>query len=635
MMRKGSKIPQNRFTIILVVAIIIFFICGIYISETAYSKTNVKNGVIDLSQWNQEEIISLAGKWDFYWMKFITPDDHKKGIEPDVSVTVPSAWTSYKINGNQLPGKGYSTYSLHVIGAKAGEPLSVRINPFSSAYDLYIDNKLVISMGTVSSREAEYKAKFQVATADFIPETSDFDITIHIANYEYSRGGAWFTPFLGTEKQIHDLDKNIFAYDGILIGMFLILSVYSLFFAALRRSKKMILFFVLCIIAIIRTLVYGGQLIYDIFPDASFDLVIRLGHAVLITFPYVFLITLDLNSLPGISKQVWIAYLIYTIIAISIVILLPLYYLTQLIIYFGFVTLISMLYGIHKEVKDEPTPDNLFLLTGNVLMILCMVRDALFQSNILLFNGQIEYTPTGFLIMLLLWDFAFTYEYELIAKERMQLLVDRDKAIEHANRMELKFLKSQIRPHFVNNTMSTIMSISRTDYSRGRKLMVEFSRYLQNCYEVWGLDDLVPIEKEVAFIQSYLALQQARHGDVLSVEYDIDDVNFSIPPLMLQPLIENSIKHGLNNNYAGVHIKIYIKKKDAFVKVGVKDNAGGMDENKVNCLLNDNDGSTGIGIYNINERLKKIYNTTLQIDNSEDNCTDIYMLIPDGREAIK
>ena len=128
--------------------------CAVLAWLSIESKTENKpavNGAADLSHWNGESVLMLSGDWDFYWEKFLNESELSQNTTPDLKATVPSVWNNFKVNGKKLGGYGYATYRLHVTGVEAGTPLAMRIIPFSTAYNMYIDNELVASSGTVST----------------------------------------------------------------------------------------------------------------------------------------------------------------------------------------------------------------------------------------------------------------------------------------------------------------------------------------------------------------------------------------------------------------------------------------------------------------------------------------------------
>jgi sensor histidine kinase YesM len=213
------------------------------------------------------------------------------------------------------------------------------------------------------------------------------------------------------------------------------------------------------------------------------------------------------------------------------------------------------------------------------------------------------------------------------------MLLELNEADRREQKLELQFLKSQIRPHFINNALNAIISISRRDAVKARKLLIEFSKYLRNCYSIKDTEDMVPIENELSFVRAYVALEQARFSDFLHIEFDIDSIFLMIPPLTLQPLVENAIIHGVMEKSEDGHILIYVKDCENFVKMGVKDDGVGISPELISALLSGEHQGGGIGIHNINRRIKKIYNTQLHIESRLKGGTDAYIIIPKGEES--
>ena len=118
------------------------------------------------------------------------------------------------------------------------------------------------------------------------------------------------------------------------------------------------------------------------------------------------------------------------------------------------------------------------------------------------------------------------------------------------------------------------------------------------------------------------------------MEYRIDEVSLLVPPLVLEPLVENAVIHGIRNKPDGGTVLVYILDCGAEVKIGVKDDGVGIAPERVAGLLSGSSGARGVGIFNINRRLNKLYGISLQIENAADGGADIFMLIPKEKEAL-
>ena len=140
---------------------------------------------------------------------------------------------------------------------------------------------------------------------------------------------------------------------------------------------------------------------------------------------------------------------------------------------------------------------------------------------------------------------------ELIA--RVRNLVQLRSSVQTVVKTEMAFLQAQIKPHFIFNSLNTVSSFCETDPFLAAKLLDEFSNYLRMSFDFSNLNDFIPLEREISLVQSYLSLEKARFGEKLNVFYELDERAFSenVPPLILQPIVEKAVKHGLLSKKEG------------------------------------------------------------------------------------
>ncbi|SDZ33320.1 two-component system, LytT family, sensor histidine kinase LytS [Proteiniborus ethanoligenes] len=171
---------------------------------------------------------------------------------------------------------------------------------------------------------------------------------------------------------------------------------------------------------------------------------------------------------------------------------------------------------------------------------------------------------------------------------------------------ELKALQSQINPHFLFNAINTIVSLTRTQPDNARRLLIHLGDYFRTNLEQETED--VDLSKEIEHINSYIEIEKARFGDKLEIIYDIpEDISCKIPPLILQPLVENAIKHGVIDKIEGGKVEIIARENENATELIVKDNGVGMDKALVDLLFEENHNKESIGLKNVNERLKNKY----------------------------
>lgn len=185
-------------------------------------------------------------------------------------------------------------------------------------------------------------------------------------------------------------------------------------------------------------------------------------------------------------------------------------------------------------------------------------------------------------------------------------------------RAEVRALQAQINPHFLFNTLNTIASFTRTDPLRARELLREFSQFYRATLENSG--QLIPVKREIAQTLRYLTFEKARFGEdrvLVSVDVDEDAEEVLIPAFVIQPLVENAVRHAMPDEGA-LKIAITVERAgEAAVSIRVADDGMGMDEQTAMRLFDRSiaapdpnapqGGGAGVAMHNISERIKRFY----------------------------
>ncbi|HEI9849008.1 TPA: sensor histidine kinase [Serratia marcescens] len=188
--------------------------------------------------------------------------------------------------------------------------------------------------------------------------------------------------------------------------------------------------------------------------------------------------------------------------------------------------------------------------------------------------------------------------------------------IEHlrqmADKAEMRALQSKINPHFLFNALNAISSSIRLNPDTARQLIINLSRYLR--YNLELNDELIDIRKELHQIQDYIAIEQARFGAKLTVIYDIDDdVSVRIPSLLIQPLVENAIVHGIQPCKGKGVVVIAVKDQGDRVKISVKDTGHGINQETIDRVARNEMPGHNIGLLNVHHRVSLLYGEGLHI----------------------
>jgi len=232
----------------------------------------------------------------------------------------------------------------------------------------------------------------------------------------------------------------------------------------------------------------------------------------------------------------------------------------------------------------------------------------------------IVYVTTLFAVMLPLkiWNSARN-ETKLV--EQKQLLSE----------ARLAALSSQINPHFLFNTLNSVSSLIRTDPDQARAVVYKLSSILRRLLRKH--ENFSPLRDELSLIEDYLAIEMVRFGDKLRFEKDIspETLDLLVPSMLLQPLVENSIRHGLSGKLEGGMIRVRSQTADGRIRLVVEDDGVGIPETKLATLL-----EQGIGISNVNERLKVLFGNDyrLYVDSRTGAGTRIEIEIPELEAGV-
>lgn len=218
-------------------------------------------------------------------------------------------------------------------------------------------------------------------------------------------------------------------------------------------------------------------------------------------------------------------------------------------------------------------------------------------------------------------------------------IAEADKAYQLAKEAEIKALQAQISPHFLFNSLNTIVSLVRIEPAKARKLLVSLSHFLRQNLTATTVS-VTTLEQELRHVKAYLSIEEARFVDRLEVNYDIDEGALleNIPPLTLQPIVENAVKHGIKDKEQDCFIKISINKLDGLTMVKVEDNGQGMSKERAGQIGKEtllSETGSGLALYNVNRRLTMMFGeeASLKINSTPGIGTEIYFTIPQTEEV--
>ena len=218
------------------------------------------------------------------------------------------------------------------------------------------------------------------------------------------------------------------------------------------------------------------------------------------------------------------------------------------------------------------------------------------------------------LLAMILFGLILSDNMEQYAKQQSQI------AHQRASVMVL-----QMRPHFIYNTMTTIYYLCKQDADKAQQVTLDFTEYLRKNFTAIASENPVPFADELKHTQAYLAVEQAQHEDMLVVEYDTPHTRFRVPPLTLQPLVENAVKHALDPDGDPLHIYVKTRLTGSGSEIIVENNGADFDP------AADND-EPHIALNNIRSRLEMMCGGTLTVSPREGGGTVVRVTVPTGEK---
>ena len=207
--------------------------------------------------------------------------------------------------------------------------------------------------------------------------------------------------------------------------------------------------------------------------------------------------------------------------------------------------------------------------------------------------------------------------YGLILSDNMDHYMRQQRQIanQHASIMVL-----QMRPHFIYNSLMGIYYLCDQDASKAKQVTLDFTTYLRKNFAAIASDDAIPFSEELEHTRAYLSIEQAQFEDSLFVNFDTPHTAFRLPPLTLQPIVENAVVHGMRSSNAPIHISVVTRKTETASEIIVEDDGPGFkpsDSNDPHIALN-----------NIRERLNLMCGGTLEIFTHKEGGTIVKLTVP-------
>lgn len=628
------KISSNLriLLVIFVPAVMLFSL----VSMLSPSSVTTNNGMADLSgmDFSHSKLVALDGQWEFYWGKLLMPEAFDFGQMPrmDSFMKVPGVWANNA--GTNYTRQGNTTYRMSMHYPSTLKDPALRIQNVASAYKLYVNGKLMAEVGGELDNKLKFKNDEKIILIDLPKATQKIDIIFQVGNLNCATGGLRVAPVFGSKQVLEQQRMIMLILQIIFIGGVFIFGMHYFFLFFLQTKNKTAMFFaIFCFITVLRSLIWGETPLMILFPNSSFDLRMYINY--LTGYNYVAIVILFVYSIYPLefNKKTMGLILLPSLVFDVLLLITSPQFMTFYTNYLYIILFLQMLYIMSVLIKSVLRKRDNAVLMFIAICVLIWSMNADILNFLVIGNMHLSY-------MFLFGNFAvimamsyvqamqqvMNYKKLILYNEK---ILEADKLKDKIMATEMSFLQAQIKPHFLYNALSAIANVCEKDGKQAGKLILDLAIYLRGSLEFNNLDKMVTIEKELEFVDTYFHIEQARFGQKIQLLKEIEiPLDVQIPVLILQPLVENAVRHGISKKLGGGTVTVRMMQAGENICIDIEDDGVGINGEKMLMLLNGSSLSQGVGLINIHNRLLKLYGRGVEIS-SESGCTCIRLSIPE------
>lgn len=298
---------------------------------------------------------------------------------------------------------------------------------------------------------------------------------------------------------------------------------------------------------------------------------------------------------------------------------------THILIGVGILIIIGRIF--YERIKYPKKQKQMF---GNFLPFICVAGVA---ADIAAFylkgnSSGLLFSMLAFLLYIVFVGIATMFHYseqELVLAEQERQLAEKDRELAEQDRklteQRITSMMSQIRSHFIFNVLTTISSYCKVDAKKADRALIRFSRYLRKNINIIETEGLIDFTEELEQVEDYVALEQMRFEEQITYVKNIETTSFQIPPLTIQPIVENAIKHGLVEHGRSGTVCINAMREEDCILIEVTDDGVGFN-------MEQQGRGESVGLKNVRYRLENMVNGSIAIESSPGEGTTVTIKIP-------
>lgn len=608
------QIKKYFITPLLMLLITTFLI--INLSYTSKNSIELVKGMYNFT--NLDSSVYLAGQWEFYPNKLICTNEENINNLEKKYINIPINASDSKVYYN------YASYRAVLKDLPLGSTINISVIELFNYSNLYINGELHYSTGNLSKDNLNQLVNLKHNEMNYKVTSDEVEIVIELSDNKLGFLGINSAPILNITSSFNSslFLTIIFVMSGLLFIIFYLLSTINI--KNDKLSSNTLVF------SIIGYNVLLGFYILTTYSDFSYIMsknpispvlnlyISRIALYLLTVLSFV--ITKSMSEKNKFKSYDFIIFATLTLFSLTPLFVSTKSFIINLLV-FDLINLFLMVaLSIYIMVFNNPK----FKFISSIFfiaIIIGLVNDLFYTNNVnSLFNFKLV-PVTHFLSILILITLIIK-----IREDNKEQIAEINKLKNTIKKNESPFLSNQIQSHFIYNTLNTIQALCYKNPERAASLIEYFSNYLRTRLDFNKLPEVIRFEDEIDNVKSYLFIERERFGNNIKYELDLSISGFFIPPLSIQPLVENSIKHGISKKLGGGTIKIKSYEEDDKIIIKIIDDGVGFD-------LSTTDLKKRIGTENIKQRLELTLNGKFEIESIVGVGTTTTITIPKNKKC--
>lgn len=621
-MKAHAKANTFLLCAVLLTAIMMFspFLLG-KLNAKKINYPELQNGQADFSDTKviPSSSIYLTGEWLCYNGHLITDN----AFSSSTVAKIPASLSSFS---NVADNSGCRLTYRATLSNLSFQNATIYIPNFAGTYTVFVNGELVSQSGNMINAQPNSTLELISFPYNF-NSNEKYVVTIEVSCEMMP--GLYMTPVIADFDAAQSYNNIAQTLRAILFGIVLFLGffilIYSLKNSNLFASKWLP---VLTLAVAFRLMISteGFSTFRFLFPSVNYEnmtLLICMSTFIIKLLALLFYSeTLDVKINKGIFYTMGAVSLLCTAITsiFPFVFFNPYYYI---IIQAATLPFDIILLNYLTECVVRKVPYAKLYTISYIALISGIMVDCFYTNGLIPYISSL-FMPITFFLFIITFSSIFFDKITTIYHASVKA-AELDKELVTAN---TAIMISQIQPHFLYNALNTIKYLIKRDPKTAEKAVISFSKYLRGNMDSITQKAPIPFTEELEHIKNYCDIELLRFGEKLEIVYNTDFVDFNVPSLTIQPLVENAIKHGVTKRPEGGTVTITTEETDNFYTIVIEDNGVGFDTENPDYTPNDNHAH--VGLKNVKNRLEMMVNADVVVQSELDVGTTITINIPKG-----